>query len=166
MRGIALASSPRGDPKRPAKNRFVMTTMDRRTPTRPERRPMTPALATITAGLILSAVTAAAPAAPATADPAAVAFFEQKVRPLLVERCYKCHSASAEEVKGGLLLDSKAGWTKGGELGPVIVPGKPEESLLVRAVMYDDPDLQMPPKGKLSQAEIDALVQWVKMGAP
>jgi mono/diheme cytochrome c family protein len=98
--------------------------------------------------------------------PEGIAFFEQKVRPLLVAKCYECHAADAKKIKGDLLLDTKAGWVKGGEAGPVIVPGKPDESLLIQAVRYDHATIKMPPKGKLATAEIDALVQWVTMGAP
>ena len=93
-------------------------------------------------------------------------FFEKKVRPLLIERCYKCHSARNEKPKGGLLLDSRDGWAKGGESGPAVVPRKPDESRLIVAVRYRDKDLQMPPKNKLSEEEIAVLVEWVKMGAP
>ena len=100
-------------------------------------------------------------------DAAAIAFFENKIRPLLVEHCYRCHATDAEKgVKGGLLLDSRDGVLAGGELGAVLVPGRPEGSLLIRAVGYDDPELQMPPKGKLAKGEIDALTEWVRMGAP
>ncbi|MBK8039572.1 MAG: PSD1 domain-containing protein [Verrucomicrobiaceae bacterium] len=94
-------------------------------------------------------------------------FFESKVRPVLVEHCYECHSR--EKTKGGLALDTKQGWEKGGDSGPVIVPGKPEESLLIKAVRYHDKDLAMPPEkkgGKLTEAVIADLVEWVKMGAP
>lgn len=102
------------------------------------------------------------------ADPAGVTFFEQKVRPVLVEHCYPCHSAEAKKLKGGLYLDSKSGWQHGGESGaPVIVPGKPEESLLIKSVRHDAPDLTMPPrKPKLPDGVIADLVAWVKMGAP
>jgi len=93
-------------------------------------------------------------------------FFEAKVRPILVERCYECHSAAAKKLRGGLMLDSREGWQKGGDTGPAIAPGEPEESLLVQAVLYDDPVLQMPPKGKLSDAEVAILTDWVKRGAP
>ncbi|MEQ1859624.1 MAG: PSD1 and planctomycete cytochrome C domain-containing protein [Chthoniobacteraceae bacterium] len=92
-------------------------------------------------------------------------FFEMKVRPLLVERCYECHS-TGKKTKGGLALDSRAGWQKGGDTGPALVPGKPDDSLLIKAVSYGDPDLSMPPKKKLSDAEVATLVEWVKMGAP
>jgi hypothetical protein len=94
-------------------------------------------------------------------------FFENKIRPILAENCYKCHSPAKGKIKGGLELDWKGGWEKGGENGPVIVPGNPEQSPLIKAVRYADPDLQMPPKGdKLSEAQINDLVAWVKMGAP
>ncbi|MSU58454.1 MAG: DUF1549 domain-containing protein [Pedosphaera sp.] len=107
------------------------------------------------------------PALAADLTPAQSQFFESKIRPLLADKCYKCHSASAEKVKAGLLLDSRDGVLKGGETGPAIVPGDPEKSLLIKAVRYTDPDLQMPPKGKkLSDDEIANLVAWVKMGAP
>ena len=72
---------------------------------------------------------------------------------MLANNCYKCHSAEAEKVKGGLLLDTREALLKGGDTGPAIVPGDPEKSLLIKAVRYTDPDLQMPPKGeKLSDA--------------
>ena len=94
------------------------------------------------------------------------AFFESNIRPLLVERCYECHSVEAKKVKGGLLLDSRTGWAKGGENGPAIVPGKPAESLLIEAVLYADSDLQMPPKRKLEPEQVAALQEWIRMGAP
>ncbi len=95
------------------------------------------------------------------------AFFENKIRPLLAQHCYKCHSVQAAKVKGDLLLDTRAGLLKGGKSGAAIVAGDPENSLLIKAVRYSDPDLQMPPKGeKLSDPQIADLVQWVKMGAP
>ena len=95
------------------------------------------------------------------------AFFESKVRPILVEHCYDCHSGVNS--KGGLLLDTKHGWEKGGDTGPAIVPGKPDESRLIQAVLYHDEDIAMPPKkkgGKLPDAVITDLIEWVKMGAP
>jgi hypothetical protein len=94
-------------------------------------------------------------------------FFENRIRPLLVEHCYSCHSAKAEKVKGGLRLDSPEGVRKGGSSGLAIVPGYPEASLLIKAVRYTDPDLQMPPKDKkLAGEQIADLEAWVKMGAP
>ena len=95
------------------------------------------------------------------------AFFESKVRPVLVEHCYECHSGVNS--KGGLLLDTRQGWEKGGDSGPAIVPGRPEESLLIQAVRYHDGDLEMPPKkkgGRLQDAVIADLVEWVRQGAP
>jgi mono/diheme cytochrome c family protein len=101
-------------------------------------------------------------------DPAGTAFFEQKVRPVLVEHCYSCHSAEAKKLKGNLYLDSKAGWEKGGDSGEsVIIPGKPEASLLLRTVQHLEADMEMPPKKpKLPDAVIADLVTWVRMGAP
>ena len=94
-------------------------------------------------------------------------FFESKIRPLLAEHCYSCHSAKAEKLKGGLYVDSLEGLLKGGDLGAALIPGDAEKSLLLKAVRYSDPDLQMPPKGKkLSDRQIADLTQWVKAGAP
>src|SRR5262249_44272756 len=105
--------------------------------------------------LLCSLRQSAAAAPPAKPSAAETAFFENKIRPLLAQNCYKCHSAEATKVKGELLLDSRAGLSKGGQSGPVVVPGEPEKSLLIKAVRYTDPDLQMPPKGeKLSDAQI------------
>ncbi len=111
----------------------------------------------------------AAPPENATAEPsrAGVEFFEQKIRPLLVAQCYECHSAESKKLKGGLRLDSRDGWLKGGDTGAAIVPGDAEKSLLIKAVRYTDKDLQMPPKDKkLSATQIADLMAWVKMGAP
>ena len=107
------------------------------------------------------------PSPAAELDLAAVDFFEKKIRPVLVENCYKCHSAQSEKVKGGLLLDTREGLLKGGETGPAIVPGDTEKSLLIKAVRYHDEKLQMPPKDKkLSAEQIANLEIWIKMGAP
>jgi len=92
-------------------------------------------------------------------------FFEKEIRPLLHKHCYKCHSTEAEKLKGGLLLDSRQGWESGGDSGPAIVPGDVEGSLLLRAVSYEDGDLQMPPKYKLADHERAALDRWVRAGA-
>ncbi len=104
----------------------------------------------------------------ASASSEGLLFFEQKVRPVLVEHCYSCHSAEAKKLKGNLYLDSKAGWQKGGDSGePAIIPGKPEESLLIRSIQHLQEDLEMPPKKpKLAAAILADLVTWVKMGAP
>jgi hypothetical protein len=95
-----------------------------------------------------------------------IEFFEKKIRPVLVERCYKCHSATSEKLKGGLRLDSLQGLLKGGDTRPAIVPGDPEKSLLVEAIRYQNPDLQMPPKLKLPDATVSDFVEWIKLGAP
>lgn len=95
------------------------------------------------------------------------AFFESRIRPIFVSHCYKCHSVEQGKSKGGLLLDSREGWMKGGDGGPVVTPGQPENSRLIKAIGYGDPDLQMPPKGeKLSATQVADLTTWVKMGAP
>jgi len=99
---------------------------------------------------------------PLTAD--AATYFESKVRPLLIERCLDCHGEKKQ--KGGLRLDSKTGWQKGGEHGPAVVPGQPEASLLIQAIARRDPDLQMPPDEPLSEREREVLVEWVRRGAP
>ena len=96
-------------------------------------------------------------------DAAGVTFFESKVRPLLANRCFSCHGEG--KAKGGLRLDSLANALKGGDTGPALLPGKPEESLLVEAVRYAE-DLRMPPKSKLPAEEIAVLAQWVERGAP
>jgi|688.fasta_scaffold31987_2 cytochrome c553 len=107
----------------------------------------------------------AAPALPGAATEAAdLAFFEREVRPVLVRRCEECHGA--EKQKGGLRLDSAAGWRAGGNGGAVIVPGRPEESPLLAAVRHATEDLQMPPKERLPAAEIAALEEWIRRGAP
>ncbi len=99
-------------------------------------------------------------------SPDQLAFFEAKVRPLLVRHCYECHSSNAEKLKGGLLLDSKEGWTAGGDSGDVIDFAKPGDSLLLETVRYQNASLQMPPTYQLSPAEIDVLENWIEMGAP
>src|SRR3954466_14705544 len=99
--------------------------------------------------------------------PAQMDLCENRIRPVLAENCYKCHSQQAEKVKARLFLDTRDGLLQGGETGPAIVPGAPDKSLLIKAVRYTDADLQMPPKGKkLSDAQIADLEAWVKMGAP
>jgi len=96
-------------------------------------------------------------------DPAAVEFFEKRVRPILVERCLGCHGPQKQ--KGELRLDSRAALLSGGASGPAVEPGKVEESLLVSAINYGEP-YHMPPKSKLPDDEIEALTRWVAQGAP
>ena len=116
----------------------------------------------------LSAVSLAAilSPGPADADDAGIEFFEKKIRPLLVAHCSECHAADAKKLGGGLLLDSRNGMRKGGDSGAAIVPGKPDESLLIKAVRYTDDSLKMPPKGKLPAVAIADLEEWIKRGAP
>ncbi|MCA9215399.1 MAG: PSD1 domain-containing protein [Planctomycetales bacterium] len=92
-----------------------------------------------------------------------VDFFERHIRPLFVEHCYECHSEKS--VEGGLRLDSRQHAFGGGDRGPSIVAGRPDASLLMRAVSYDDEDLAMPPDGKLSQVEVAQLSKWISDGA-
>ena len=94
-------------------------------------------------------------------------FFEQKIRPVLAEHCYKCHSMKATKLKGGLALDSKERALKGGNTGPAVVPSKPDESLLLTAIRHADPDLEMPPEEKKLPDEVIAdFEKWIKAGAP
>ena len=91
------------------------------------------------------------------------AFFESKVRPLLSQHCVECHGT--KEQSGELRLDSSIAITKGGSSGPIVIPGEPDKSQLVKAIRYADPNLEMPPKGKLSNSEIATLEEWVRSGA-
>ncbi len=116
-----------------------------------------------------SALGAAPVSSASEADPAGLDFFEKRIRPVLVERCYKCHSAQSEKLKGNLRLDTREGLLKGGESGnPALVPGDAKSSRLIGAIRYQDEDLQMPPpkEGKLTDAQIADLVAWVNLGAP
>ena len=97
----------------------------------------------------------------------AVSFFEKKIRPVLVAECYECHSAEkGKKVRGGLALDTREGIRKGGDSGPVIVPGSPARSLLIKALGHSDPKLAMPPKKKLDAAVVRDFEEWIRMGAP
>ena len=119
---------------------------------------------------LAAAIFSAAPAfAAVNASPSKehLEFFENKIRPILKENCYKCHSAESGKSKGNLTLDTRDGWEKGGKNGAAIEPGDIDKSLILKAVGYDDPDLQMPPKGeKLTAQQIADLTEWVKIGAP
>ncbi|HVY72367.1 MAG TPA: DUF1549 domain-containing protein, partial [Verrucomicrobiae bacterium] len=93
-------------------------------------------------------------------------FFESRIRPVLVERCYKCHSAESDKLKGGLRVDTREGLLKGGESGkPAVTPGDPGHSLLIEAIRYMNDDLQMPPKERLTAAQVEDFVTWVRQGA-
>ena len=132
-----------------------------------------PCVFTIAALVATVSVVAAAP--PEAAAPQRVSaaqddenriFFESRVRPVLVQHCHKCHSAKAKKLKAGLYLDSRKGVLTGGDTGPAIVPGDPAKSILIGAVVYNDPDSAMPPKKKLPDQVIKDLTEWVKIGAP
>jgi Protein of unknown function (DUF1553)/Protein of unknown function (DUF1549)/Planctomycete cytochrome C len=106
-------------------------------------------------------------AAGVAAPPADVAFFEAKIRPVLISHCYRCHSGEAKGgVRGQLNLETRAGLLRGGRSGPALVPGKPDESALMRALGYADQDLQMPPDGKLPDATLADFRSWIAAGAP
>ena len=94
-----------------------------------------------------------------------IEYFETSVRPLLVKHCYECHGPESKDLQGGLSLGSRKDIIKGGDSGPAIVPGKPEESLLIDSITYED-IYEMPPSGKMPDKDIETLKKWVKMGAP
>jgi hypothetical protein len=100
--------------------------------------------------------------------PQGVEFFEKNIRPVLVEHCYQCHSRAAEKkkkLKGVLYLDSSNGLHKGGETGPLFLPGKPAESLLIKALLHES-DVRMPPTAKLPDNVIGNMRKWISLGAP
>jgi hypothetical protein len=96
-------------------------------------------------------------------DPSAAEFFEKEIRPILAQKCQSCHGA--KKTRGGLRLLSRDLILKGGDSGPVVVPSRPDQSLLLQAIEYQG-DLKMLPKGKLSRAEIARLKRWIVLGAP
>lgn len=99
-------------------------------------------------------------------DPARIAQFESKIRPVLIEHCHECHSIESGKAKGGLRLDDREAVLRGGDSGPALVPGNPEESLLLAAIRHTDPDLEMPPrKERLSGAILKDFEQWIAEGA-
>lgn len=93
-----------------------------------------------------------------------IEFFEKRIRPVLAEHCYRCHAAEFNEAKGGLTVDTREGLQRGGESGPAVVPGSPEDSLLLEALRYES--LEMPPSGPLTKAQIADFETWISMGAP
>jgi hypothetical protein len=101
----------------------------------------------------------------ARADEAGDKLFADKILPVLKQHCYECHARDAEEVKGGLLLDTRAGLRAGGDSGAVVVAGDADRSLLIQALRYEEDDRQMPPRGKLEQTIIDDFIKWVADGA-
>src|SRR5947209_18431737 len=116
---------------------------------------------------ILVAASLATPLARAAeASSAGIDLFEKKIRPVLVSECYRCHSAQAEKLKGGLLLDSRQAMLTGGDSGAASVPGDPAKSLLVKAIRGDGKDLSMPPQQQLRAELVADFAQWVKRGPP
>ncbi len=113
--------------------------------------------------LLLTGPASRLSAAEAKPSPGQVEFFEKAIRPVLVNQCQNCHNGDKQ--KGGLRLDSREALLRGGDSGPAVVPGKPETSLLIKAVHYKD-DLRMPPKNQLKPEEIQALASWIKDGLP
>ncbi|MGK0187828.1 MAG: hypothetical protein ACI9R3_003619 [Verrucomicrobiales bacterium] len=119
--------------------------------------------------LLSNAALEIAEAEPLSSEISQIEFFETDVRPLLSQHCFKCHSEKAEQqgkLKGGLHVDHLAGLLKGGDSGPSIIPKDSAGSRLIEAIRYANDDTAMPPNGKLSDAEIATLTQWVDMGAP
>jgi hypothetical protein len=107
-----------------------------------------------------------APGSPLAADDG-IEYFEKNIRPVLATRCYACHSSKLPATQGDLFADSKDGLLRGGKSGaPAVVPGKPEESLLIKAIQGTHKDLKMPPGKPLPAEQVKAFVEWVKMGAP
>ncbi len=126
------------------------------------------ALTYLSALLLISTTTHAADGV-TTISPEQLAFFENKVRPVLAEQCYSCHSTAAKEkgkLKAGLFVDSRQGLLTGGESGPALVPGKPQESLLLKVIRHEIKGAEMPPTGKLPESVITDLTKWIEMGAP
>jgi hypothetical protein len=121
-------------------------------------------LASLAAGLLLTAGLARAADAPAT--PEQTAFFEKHIRPVLVKECYSCHATTAKKIRGGLTLDSRAGLRKGGDHGPAIVPGDAGASRLLQALRQVQGDLKMPPRKRLPDEVIADFEKWIAMGAP
>jgi len=95
-----------------------------------------------------------------------IEFFEKKIRPVLIQNCYECHSAKSKTLKAGLFLDRKDGWVRGGKNGTAILPGEPDKSLLLSAIRYKNQDLQMPPSKELADIVIKDFEKWILMGAP
>src|SRR5579872_1942059 len=105
-------------------------------------------------------------AAPLSAQSVGTELFEKEIRPVLVSKCYGCHSSKLKTPMGALVLDTRSGMRQGGKGGAVIVPGDPKASRIIGALNYTDPELRMPPTGKLSDREIAAFAEWIQAGAP
>ena len=109
-----------------------------------------------------SAASAAVPFQQPAVNPQQLEYFESKIRPILAGTCQKCHGP--EKQKGGLRLDSREAVLRGGESGPVVIPGKPEDSPLIEAVNYRGLEMPPPPAPRLKERETSALVAWIKIG--
>jgi hypothetical protein len=107
-----------------------------------------------------------APAKPKQANARELGIFHDYIEPMFKQHCYECHSHEYEEANGGLVVDSRAAMLKGGDLGPSLVPGEPDKSLLMEALVYENDSLQMPPDGKLDQRTIAYVHEWIELGAP
>jgi hypothetical protein len=114
---------------------------------------------------IVGAIFALSVSTPLAAQTTDVEFFEAKIRPVLVQRCYSCHNSKMAAPKGDLVLDTKEGLLEGGASGPALVPGNAAESRLLKVLSYTDPLVQMPPSGKLPDAVLEDFAQWVSTGA-
>ena len=99
-------------------------------------------------------------------NPRGLGLFRDYIGPMFKQHCYECHSHEHEEASGGLVVDSRAAMLKGGDLGPSLVPRKPEESLLLEALLYENDALQMPPDGKLDEQTLAYVREWIELGAP
>ena len=130
------------------------------------QRTLIPSLAAVL--LLAAPATAADHAAVEKPSPEQVQFFETKIRPVLVDKCYACHSSQGEKIRGGLVLESRAGLLRGGDDGAVIIPGDPGASLLIKAIRYEHPKIKMPPKPehRLTAEQVADFEKWVEMGVP
>ncbi|MBQ16856.1 MAG: hypothetical protein CMJ65_07000 [Planctomycetaceae bacterium] len=131
------------------------------------RTPSHLCLAILVQVLLLAGAIDAADDSPAALSAVDTAFFEKKIRPVLVKHCYACHStraAKSKKLRGGLNLDSRSGVRSGGDSGPALVAGKPDQSLLLESLQYKS--LEMPPKGRLPAAIIADFGEWIRRGAP
>lgn len=122
--------------------------------------------ATFALWALVSPMTSALRAQPDNATREGIEFFEKRIRPVLVDKCYQCHAAEAKKVKGGLLLDTRKGIRQGGDTGPGVVPGDTKRGLLLAAIRYADDDLKMPPKEKLPESVLADFEKWIALGAP
>ena len=160
------ASWQRGHQPKPSTDRFAVACF---TPSQWRRKLVFAFRRCCVAALIalglMSAWHCDAASPPAPSDPESIRFFEQKIRPLLVQHCYECHSEEAGEQQGGLLLDRRSGWMEGGDTEKAVIPGEPEASLFITAIRYEDEGLQMPPDGRLDDDVIALFEDWVRRGA-